>query len=198
MAYTKNTTWVEGGAPGITAAALNNLETQYDAAKADIDAKMHETTGHKHTGAAGDGPVIASATIINLWIPDVYFYSPANAQGQTTGNTQVYTKDSYNSQAITDTLYKKFLWQSAIAASKSVYFEVLMSVDAGDTAYAALKKVSDSSLVGQISTTSTTPVRIRSSAITLVDGQEYAISSWHNNIGNYEIGRIYAARLIIV
>lgn len=32
MAYIKNTTWVHGAAPGIDAAALNNLETQYDEA----------------------------------------------------------------------------------------------------------------------------------------------------------------------
>ena len=35
-AYTKNTTWVSGSSPGIDAAALNNLETQYDCALTEI------------------------------------------------------------------------------------------------------------------------------------------------------------------
>jgi len=35
MAYVKNSTWVEAAAPGMSAARLNNLETQYDQAYAD-------------------------------------------------------------------------------------------------------------------------------------------------------------------
>lgn len=34
MAYVKNSTWIEGAAPGISAARLNHLETQYDEAVA--------------------------------------------------------------------------------------------------------------------------------------------------------------------
>lgn len=59
MAYVKNDpAWVNGGAPGISAERLNHMETQYDESKADLDAKMHQTTGHKHTGAAGDAPKV--------------------------------------------------------------------------------------------------------------------------------------------
>lgn len=55
MPYTK-TTWVAGTAPGISAANLNHLETQYDEANADLAAKMNATTGHKHTGEVNDSP----------------------------------------------------------------------------------------------------------------------------------------------
>jgi hypothetical protein len=76
MAYTKNDpAWVNGGAPGISAERLNHLETQYDEAKADLDAKMHETTGHKHTGAAGDAPRIDPTTGLT--------YVPVNKAGDT-------------------------------------------------------------------------------------------------------------------
>lgn len=49
MAYVKNVpAWVEGAAPGISAARLTHLETQYDEADTDLDA-------HKINIAAGDG-----------------------------------------------------------------------------------------------------------------------------------------------
>ena len=55
MAYVK-TNWATGDV--ITEAKLDNAETQYDEAKSELDAKMHATTGHKHTGGAGDAPLI--------------------------------------------------------------------------------------------------------------------------------------------
>lgn len=61
MPYTKNDPpWANGGAPGISAERLNHLETQYSEAKTDLDAKLHATAGHKHTGVAGDGPRLTS------------------------------------------------------------------------------------------------------------------------------------------
>jgi len=53
LAYTK-TVWSTGDT--ITASLANNWETQYDEAKADLDAKMNNTTGHKHSGATDDAP----------------------------------------------------------------------------------------------------------------------------------------------
>lgn len=51
MAYIK-TTWVEGSAPGISAENLNHLETQYDEAKADLDAhKSDYANPHQVTKA---------------------------------------------------------------------------------------------------------------------------------------------------
>lgn len=43
--YTK-TTWNSGAAPGISAANLNNLETQYDCAKDDLDDHVGEADPH--------------------------------------------------------------------------------------------------------------------------------------------------------
>lgn len=144
MAYTK-TTWNEGAAPGISAANLNHLETQYDEVKTELQkadgtsniqphgsnlvnasvtdtklgnrtvdqaiadayantgtltqllswivktilamkgsvtnwydaaaasistiwAKFDPATGHKHTGAAGDGPKIPISSLQDLWV----------------------------------------------------------------------------------------------------------------------------------
>ncbi len=50
-------TIVQAGTP-VSAVNMNKLETQYDQAKVDLDAKTNATTGHKHSGAAGDGPPV--------------------------------------------------------------------------------------------------------------------------------------------
>ena len=60
MPYTK-TTWVSGGPPGIDADKLNNLETQYDAAKADIDAHTTLTTA-AHGGIVPSSDVVTTPT----------------------------------------------------------------------------------------------------------------------------------------
>ena len=62
MAYTK-TNWATGDV--ITEAKLDNAETQYDEAKADLDGKMHATTGHKHSGGAGDGGAVDHVNLGN-------------------------------------------------------------------------------------------------------------------------------------
>ncbi len=46
MAYTKNTTWVAGGAPGISHTALNNLETQYDEASTELGSSGGDIVVH--------------------------------------------------------------------------------------------------------------------------------------------------------
>jgi hypothetical protein len=56
MPYNK-TTWNNGAAPGISATKLNNLETQYDAAKADLDA--HVAAADPHTQYALDDDLFA-------------------------------------------------------------------------------------------------------------------------------------------
>jgi len=62
MAYTK-TTWVAGGAPGISAANLNNLETQYDDAMADGGIPYAtDTSGSANTIVATVSPAPASYT----------------------------------------------------------------------------------------------------------------------------------------
>ena len=42
-----------------TQAGLGNVDNVKQATKTEFDAKMHATTGHKHTGATGDGPLIS-------------------------------------------------------------------------------------------------------------------------------------------
>jgi hypothetical protein len=41
-----------------TQAGLGNVTNDKQATKAEFDAKMHATTGHKHTGVAGQGPLL--------------------------------------------------------------------------------------------------------------------------------------------
>jgi len=60
MAYTK-TVWVTGDV--ITASLANHWETQYDEAKADLDAALDAASGHTHSGAAGDGPKLPDASL---------------------------------------------------------------------------------------------------------------------------------------
>lgn len=50
MPYIK-TTWNEGAAPGISAANLNNLETQYDAAVAELDARIQKLSEQAYKSA---------------------------------------------------------------------------------------------------------------------------------------------------
>jgi hypothetical protein len=58
MAYTK-TSWVDGGAPAITAAKLNNLETQYDEVFNTIAA-----FGHYHSNFTNNASVSASTDTV--------------------------------------------------------------------------------------------------------------------------------------
>jgi len=60
VAYSK-TVWVTGDV--ITATLANHWETQYDEAKADLDAALNATNGHTHSGAAGDGPPIPDESL---------------------------------------------------------------------------------------------------------------------------------------
>jgi hypothetical protein len=64
--YVKNTTWVGGGAPGISAAALNNLETQYDDAVSQLNAfiaSILTTRGDiPYQGAGGPARLPAGTT----------------------------------------------------------------------------------------------------------------------------------------
>lgn len=48
----------------LSAANLNKAETQYDAAKADLDASLAAALGHKHTGVAGEGPILPVSSIV--------------------------------------------------------------------------------------------------------------------------------------
>ncbi len=62
MAYVKNTTWANGGAPGISAAALNNLETQYDEAVSYIGTlPLARINSGSFTGNASDHRAIPHA-----------------------------------------------------------------------------------------------------------------------------------------
>lgn len=47
------------GITALSAAEMNKLGTQFAQAVAELTAKMHATTGHKHTGVSGEGPVLA-------------------------------------------------------------------------------------------------------------------------------------------
>jgi hypothetical protein len=49
-----------------TQAGLGNVTNDKQATKAEFDAKMHATTGHKHTGATGDGPILKEISWIKL------------------------------------------------------------------------------------------------------------------------------------
>jgi len=60
MAYTR-TVWVTGDV--ITASLANHWETQYDEAKADLDAALDAAGGHTHSGAAGDGPKLPDGSL---------------------------------------------------------------------------------------------------------------------------------------
>lgn len=51
-----------------TQAGLGNVTNDKQATKAEFDAKMHATTGHKHTGVAGDGSKLDPATGL-VWQP---------------------------------------------------------------------------------------------------------------------------------
>ena len=80
MAYVK-TTWNAGVAPGISAANLNNLETQYDTAVADIVAGRQELwiPPAPHTGGGitltADGKY-AAMRFPNASVPDVGYFLP--------------------------------------------------------------------------------------------------------------------------
>jgi hypothetical protein len=95
MPYTK-TTWVSGGPPGIDADKLNNLETQYDAAKADLDAHTTRTDNPHATTAAQVGALPSTGGTVS---------GAVTIQGNTTiesGSVEVGRQDGVSSTPYID------------------------------------------------------------------------------------------------
>ena len=106
MGYTK-TQWNEGAAPGISAANLNHLETQYDEAMTETDSKIltHKGDAGAHHNKYTDAEAIAAAktdaTLLN-YTQGAKVYHDAD---QTISNN-TWTNLSFNSEQYdTDTIH---------------------------------------------------------------------------------------------
>jgi hypothetical protein len=90
LAYVKNATWATGDI--ITATKLNNLETQYDAAKADLDAHVAaadphpqyaldtDLTGHAGLTTTAHGGIVPSSDVVTVATAGKILKLDANAK----------------------------------------------------------------------------------------------------------------------
>jgi hypothetical protein len=134
---------------------------------------------------------ISGAKIITLYEAG----TNVNTISTSSGNSVVANHDVSGDYGI-DLAGYKFLFQAALAAGRSVYFEAIFGTSATGTAYVALRDAAGN-LYGQIQTsTSGVHVRGRSSAISLVDNIEYYAALW-SSVGSNQV-YLYSARLIII
>lgn len=88
-----------------------------------------------------------------------------------------------------------FVWDADYAVGRSVYFEVVMRGSLNCTAYCKLRNETSGLDIVTLSTASTTPVRVRSAAISIPDGAEIAVYYWASTSNG---GLFWAERLIIL
>lgn len=85
MAYTK-TVWKDGGPPALSATNLNKLETQYDEAKADLDAHLADIASQDNFGhiKVDENTIIIENGVISV-NPIIPFYQNGNEYEANTG-----------------------------------------------------------------------------------------------------------------
>lgn len=141
----------------------------------------------KRAMTRGDDP---TGLIIPLLMPSTYYY---------TSNTDVNNTSVLDSSggALADLKDYKMLLNTAHFRGRTAYFEVIMaSKYAGIRANARLARA-DTGYITELFTFSTTPVRLRSAAITLQDGDELFVKLYTFAGTDPEV-RLYAARIILL
>jgi hypothetical protein len=128
-------------------------------------------------------PAAAQSQIVK----SVNLYNGGTGDGTNTTSTS-YTHPNYSPAY----LYTAGDWNPA----PTVYFEATMAATAGGgTAYAELYNVTDTASVAssEVTTTSTTPTRLRSGAVTLTTAKQFKVRT---KAQSGTTARVYAARLI--